>query len=160
MGWWLLLIASWQATRGSVYSEIGVLTATFMGGLAAGAATASRWPHPARHLPTILVAGFVMSALVASGIAIVIPLAAVPALLIAGGLLTGLAFPGMAQLAGRGPRQGAGIAFAADEAGAAVAALLIGILAIPWAGLAATAAGIAVLQLAAIPAVVVGLRKR
>ena len=160
MGWWLLLIASWQATRGSVYSEIGALTATFMGGLAGGAALASRWPHPARKLPTILAAGFLMSALVATGIAIVVPLAAIPALLIAGGLLTGLAFPGMAELAGRGPRRGAGIAFAADEAGAAVAALLVGILAIPWAGLTATAAGIAVLQLAAIPAVVVALRKR
>jgi len=160
MGWWLLLIASWQATRGSVYSEIGALTATFMGGLAAGAATASRWRHPARRLPAILIAGFVLSALVAAGVAIVIPLAAVPALLIAGGFLTGLAFPGMAQLTGRGTRHGAGIAFAADEAGAAVAALLVGILAIPWAGLTATAAGIAVLQLAAIPAVVAGLRKQ
>ncbi len=160
MGWWLLLIASWQATRGSVYSEIGTLTAAFMGGLAAGAATASRWRHPARRLPAILIAGFVLSGLVAAGIAILAPMAVVPLLLIVGGLLTGLAFPGMAQLAGRGPRQGAGIAFAADEAGAAVAALLIGILAIPWAGLAATAAGIAVLQVAAIPVVVVALRKR
>ena len=160
MGWWLLLIASWQATRGSVYSEIGALTATFMGGLAGGAAVACRWPHPARRLPAILAAGFVLSALVAAGIAILIPLAAVPALLIAGGLLTGLAFPGMAELAGRGPRRGAGMAFAADEAGAAVAALLVGILAIPWAGLTATAAGIAVLQLAAIPTAVVALRRR
>jgi hypothetical protein len=101
-----------------------------------------------------------MSTVVAAGIAIVIPLAGVPALLIAGGLLTGLAFPGMADLAGPDPRRGSGLAFAADEAGAAVAALLIGILAIPWAGLTATAAGIAVLQLAAIPAVVVALRRR
>jgi len=160
MGWWLLLIGAWQATRGSVYSEIGILTAVFMGGLAGGAALASKWSHPARRLPAILAAGCVMSALVAAGIAIVIPLVAVPALLIAGGLLTGLAFPGMAELAGRGARRGAGLAFAADEAGAAAAALLIGILAIPWAGLTATAAGIAVLQLAAIPAVAVGLRKR
>jgi hypothetical protein len=159
MGWWLLLIGAWQATRGSVYSEIGILTAVFMGGLAGGAALASKWSHPARRLPAILAAGCVMSALVAAGIAIVIPLVAVPALLIAGGLLTGLAFPGMAELAGRGARRGAGLAFAADEAGAAAAALLIGILAIPWAGLTATAAGIAVLQLAAIPAVVVGLRR-
>ena len=160
MGWWLLLVAAWQATRGSVYSEIGALTAAFMGGLAAGAAVACRWSNPARRLPTILAAGCVISMLIAAGIAIMIPLAAVPALLITGGLLTGLSFPGMAELAGPGPRRGAGLAFAADEAGAAVAALLIGILAIPWAGLTATAAGIAVLQLAAIPAVVVGLRRR
>ena len=160
MGWWLLLIGTWQATRGSVYSEIGVLTAAFMGGVAAGAAIACRWLNPARRLPAILAAGCGMSTLVATGIAIVIPLAGVPALLIAGGLLTGLAFPGMADLAAPDPRRGSGLAFAADEAGAAVAALLIGILAIPWAGLTATAAGIAVLQLAAIPAVVVALRRR
>ena len=160
MGWWLLLIGTWQATRGSVYSEIGVLTAAFMGGLAAGAAIACRWLKPARRLPAILAAGCGMSTLVAAGIAIEIPLAGVPALLIAGGLLTGLAFPGMADLAAPDPRRGSGLAFAADEAGAAVAALLIGILAIPWAGLTATAAGIAVLQLAAIPAVVVWLRRR
>ena len=46
------------------------------------------------------------------------------------------------------------------EAGAAFAALLLGILAIPWAGFTATAIGLAILQLAAVPAVVVALRRR
>ena len=161
MGWWLLLIASWQATRGSVYSEIGALTAAFMGGLAAGAAGASRWEHPARRLPAMLAGGVLLSVLVAAGAAVHSPLVAVPVLLIAGGGLTGAAFPGMAELAARGrTRRGAGIAFAADEAGAAFAALLLGILAIPWAGFTATAAGLAILQLAAVPAVVVALRRR
>ena len=161
MGWWLVLVATWQATRGSVYSEIGALTATFMGGLAGGAAIASRWQHPARRLPTILAGGVVLSILVAGGIGVWAPLLTVPILLIAGGLLTGAAFPGMAELtAGARTRRGAGIAFAADEVGAAGAALVVGILAIPWAGLAATAAGLALLQLAAVPAVVATLRRQ
>ncbi|MFV2072326.1 MAG: hypothetical protein ACC742_06705 [Thermoanaerobaculales bacterium] len=161
MGWWLVLVATWQATRGSVYSEIGALTAAFMGGLAGGAAIASRWRHPANRLPTVLACGVVLSILVAGGIGVWAPLFTVPVLLIAGGLLTGAAFPGMAELtAGARTRRGAGIAFAADEAGAGGAALVVGILAIPWAGLAATAAGLALLQLAAVPAVVAALRRQ
>jgi len=154
MGWWLLLIATWQATRGSVYSEIGVLTALFMAGLAGGAGLACRWSQPARRLPLALAAGAALSLLIAGGVAIHFPLAAVPLLLIAGGGLTGMAFPGLTALSGRGSRRGAGIAFAADEAGAAAGALVIGIIAIPWAGLTATAIGLAALELAAIPATV------
>jgi len=159
MGWWLLLIATWQATRGSVYSEIGVLTALFMAGLAGGAGLACRWPEPAHRLPLALAAGAVLSLLIAAGVAVHFPLAAVPVLLIAGGGLTGLAFPGLTALSGRGSRRSAGIAFAADEAGAAAGALIVGIVAIPWAGLTATAWGLAALQLAAIPAVLMTLRR-
>jgi hypothetical protein len=159
MGWWLLLIATWQATRGSVYSEIGALTAVFMAGLAAGAGLACTWHAPARRLPLVLAAGAVLSFLIASGIAVRFPLAVVPVLLIAGGGLTGAAFPGLTALSGRASRRGAGIAFAADEAGAAAGALVVGIVAIPWAGLTATALGLAVLSLAAIPAVLIALRR-
>jgi hypothetical protein len=159
MGWWLLLIATWQATRGSVYSEVGALTAIFMAGLAGGAGLASRWSRPVRRLPTVLAVGIALSLLIAAGIAIHLPLVAVPCLLIAGGALTGAAFPGLAALSGHGPRRSAGIAFAADEAGAAAGALVVGIVAIPWAGLTATALGLAFLSLAAIPAVVVALRR-
>jgi hypothetical protein len=159
MGWWLLLIATWQATRGSVYSEIGVLTAIFMAGLACGAGLACRWAQPARRLPLVLAAGAALSLLIAGGVAIRFPLVAVPVLLIAGGALTGAAFPGLTALSGRSSRRGAGIAFAADEAGAAAGALVVGIIAIPWAGLTATALGLAVLSLAAISAVVVSLRR-
>jgi spermidine synthase len=159
MGWWLLLIATWQATRGSVYSEIGALTALFMAGLAAGAGLACNWHAPARRLPFVLGAGAMLSFLIAAGIAIRFPLAAVPVLLFAGGLLTGAAFPGLTALSGRASRYGAGIAFAADEAGAAAGALVVGIVAIPWAGLTATALGLAFLSLAAIPAVVISLRR-
>jgi hypothetical protein len=61
-----------------------------------------------------------------------------------------MAFPGTAHLAGSGDtRRGSALAFAADEAGAAAAALLVGILALPWAGTRATAGGLAVLLAAA-----------
>jgi hypothetical protein len=159
MGWWLLLIATWQATRGSVYSEIGALTAIFMAGLAGGAAIACRWFQPARRLPLVLAAGATLSLLIAGGIAILCPLAAVPAMLIAGGMLTGAAFPGLTALSGRNSRRGAGIAFAADEVGAATGALVVGIIAIPWAGFTATAWGLAALHIAAIPGVLMALRR-
>ena len=45
-------------------------------------------------------------------------------------------------------------------AGAAAAALMIGIFAIPWAGMTAVAVGLAILQLAAIPTVFIALRGR
>jgi spermidine synthase len=159
MGWWLLLIATWQATRGSVYSEIGILTAIFMAGLAGGAGLACKWSQPERLLPLALAAGAALSLLIAGGVAIQFPLAAVPVLLIAGGGLTGMAFPGLTALSGLASRRGAGIAFAADEAGAAAGALVVGIIALPWAGLTATAWGLAALQVAAVPAVFMALRR-
>jgi hypothetical protein len=155
-----VLIASWQSTLGSVYAEIGALTAAFMGGLACGSPIANRWRRPARLLPWVLTAGCVLSVLTAVGIQIRLPAVLVPCMLLFGGLLTGAAFPGIAELAGRGHvRRGAGLAFAADEAGAAGAALVIGILALPWAGMTATALGLAVLGAAAIPSVVVSIRR-
>jgi hypothetical protein len=160
MGWWLLLIASWQSTVGSVYAEIGALTAAFMAGLAAGSRVATRWSRPARNLPAVLAGGMLLSALIAAGIQLEFTAILVPCMLVAGGLLTGAAFPGISELAGSGRvRRGAGVAFAADEAGAAGAALLIGILAMPWAGLTATALGLAVLGAAAIPAVIASSRR-
>ena len=159
MGWWLLLIATWQATRGSVYSEVGALTAIFMAGLAAGAGLATRWSLPARRLPVVLAASSALSLVIAAGVAIRFPLIGVPVLLAAGGGLTGAAFPGLAALSGRDTRRSTGIAFAADEMGAAAGALVVGIVAIPWAGLTATAVGLAFLSLAAVPAVVVSLRR-
>ena len=160
MGWWLLLIATWQATRGSVYSEVGALTAIFMAGLAGGAGLATtRWSFPARRLPVVLAVGAALSLVISVGVAIRFPLAGVPVLLMVGGGLTGAAFPGLAALSGHDTRRSTGIAFAADEFGAAAGALVVGIVAIPWAGLAATALGLAALQLTAIPAVLGALRR-
>jgi hypothetical protein len=141
-----------------VYSEVGALTAVFMAGLAAGGAAASRWTEPARHLPALLAGGSVLSLALAAGAGLRAPVVVVPVLLAAAGLLTGLAFPGLASLGGHSARRGTGTAFAADEAGAAAAALVIGIFILPWVGIAAAAGGLAVLEIAALPAVAAALR--
>ncbi len=159
MGWWLLLIAAWQSTNGSAYSEIGGLTAVFMAGLAVGGLVASRWEFPERGLPPLLVVGAALSIALAAGLALRATTVTVPTLLAGGGFLTGAAFPGLTRLVSRDTRRAAGVAFAADEAGAAAAALVLGILVIPWAGLTATAWGLAIIQLAAVPAVLTSLRR-
>jgi len=151
LGWWLILLATWQATRGSVYAEVGALTGAFMAGVALGGRLGLRLVDPPKALPWLLAAGSGVSFLLASSLAIRAPMLSVPALLLVGGGLTGAAFPSLAELAGS-RRRGAGIAFAADEAGAALAALTIGTLAVPWLGLTTTALALAGLGLAAIPA--------
>ena len=124
-----------------------------MAGVAAGGWVSHRSGRAARALPWIMVAGAGLSLLLATGVAVRAPIFLVPAFLAGGGILTGAAFPGLGELAGRGSgRRGAGLAFAADEMGAAVAALVIGTVAIPWVGMTATAVGLAVLGLAAVPA--------
>jgi hypothetical protein len=154
MGWWLLLLATWQATRGSVYAEVGALTGVFMAGVAVGGWLGLRDADPVRRLPLTLGGGVVLSLLVASGITVRFPSLLVPVFLAVGGVLTGAAFSGLGRLAGGASgRRGAGIAFAADEFGAAAAALVIGTVAVPWVGMTAAALGLAVLGLAAIPAV-------
>jgi len=95
---------------------------------------------------------------VALGAPLLLPRLTVPCLLVTGGLLTGAAFPGAAALCGAEVRRGAGRAFAADEAGAALAALAVGLLVLPWAGLAATAIATAALGGGAAAALV--LRRR
>ena len=157
MGWWMLLMATWQATRGSIYAEVGALTGVFMAGVAAGAWASLRSGRQARVIPWIIGAGAGLSMTLATGLSEGAPLVLVPVLLVIGGALTGAAFPGLGELASRNcGRRGAGIAFAADEIGAAAAALVIGTIAIPSIGMTATAVGLAVLGLAAIPAVVRG----
>jgi len=134
MGWWFLLLASWQASRGSVYGEIGALSAAFMGGAATGAMTAARWPRPERILPALLAAGVGLSLLIATPLCLALPFPLVPLLLAVGGLLAGAAFPGAARLlGGRDPRRASGGGYSADELGAAVGALLAGFL-LPVAG--------------------------
>ncbi len=151
MGWWVLLLACWQETVGSVYGEVGALSAAFMAGTVGGAWGARRWLRPgAVPLAGVQSAGAAVSLAIASGMPLAFPRAAVVPLLLVGGALTGAAFPSVSRLAGGGAtRRGAGRGFAADEVGAAAGALLVGLVVLPWAGLAAGALGIAALQLAA-----------
>lgn len=153
MGWWLLLLAAWQAGRGSVYAEVGALTAAFMAGVAVGGWAGLRIRRPERAVALLLGSGAVVSLVIAGGLPLRSTVIVVPGLLMLGGGLTGAAFPGLSALAGGGStRRGAGIAFAADEIGAAAAALIIGTAAIPWLGMTATAIGLAILGAAGIPA--------
>jgi hypothetical protein len=155
MGWWLLLLVMWQMSRGTVYAEIGALAGAFMAGVAGGGWAAGRARRPDRLLGWLLGAGAGLSLVIAAGLAWSTPLLVVPALMIVGGALTGAAFPGLGLLAGNGSaRRGAGLAFSADEIGAATAALIIGTAAVPWLGMIGSAVGLAVLMLSAVPSVV------
>jgi predicted membrane-bound spermidine synthase len=148
MSWWLLLLAVWQGTMGSVYAEVGALSAAFMAGLVGGAIAARArslaGPNP---FAAVLAGGAGLSLLIAAGVPLAWPRTTIVPLLLLAGALTGAAFPAVASLAGRGEtRRGAGRGFAADEVGAGVAALTVGLLVLPWAGMAAVGAGIALLQ--------------
>jgi spermidine synthase len=161
MGWWVLLLACWQERVGSVYGEVGALSAAFMAGTVAGAWSARRRPRPGPvTLAGVLAGGTVLSLAIAAGLPLSFPRVAVVALLLAGGALTGAAFPSVARLAGPStPRRGAGRGFAADEAGAAAAALLVGLVVLPWAGLASGALGLAALGGAAAAALLLVARR-
>ncbi len=145
MGSFVILLAAWQSTRGSVYVEIGALTAEFMAGAAVGALMASRSSQKAvRGLPLLLAALATITLLLALGLPQKVPLL-VPVLLAAAGALTGSAFPGAAALAGHDrPSTAAALGFSADEAGAGAGALLTGLL-LPVVGTPALALALALL---------------
>lgn len=146
MGWWLILVAAWQAGQGAAFSAIGAFTGLFMGGLAAGAAWASRWRSPQARLPVVLAVGAAASLALAAVVTAGWPAWLTPAGLAACGVITGCAFPGAAAVAGAGrPTSGLARAFAADELGAACGALVVGLAALPAAGSAATAVALAAL---------------
>ncbi len=161
MAWWLLLLAVWQGTMGSVYAEVGALSAAFMGGLLAGASAARRRsPGGNGSLVWVLLAGCGLSLLIAAGVPLAWPRTTVVPLLFVAGALTGAAFPAVALLAGRGDvRRGAGRGFGADEAGAGAAALAVGLLVLPWAGMAAVGVGIAGVQAGAAAALALAARR-
>ncbi len=150
MVWYLAGLAAWQSLRGAVYAEIGALSAAFMAGTVAGAALSHRWRAPERRLPWALAAGVAVSAALAAGVPFATPWA-VPPLLVAAGIVPGVAFAGAARLVDpeRARRAAAG-GFAADEAGAAVGALVTVPL-IALVGVPAVAAAAATLLLAALP---------
>lgn len=136
MGWWLLLLNAWQASVGSVYSEIGALAAAFMTGLVGGS-WLGRAPvaDPGRRLASLLLAGAAFSLVIAAGVPLLAPrLIIVPALLV-GGALGGACFPLVVGMAANRERAGTtALVFAADEAGAAVGATAVGLVGLPWLG--------------------------
>lgn len=136
IGWWLLLLAAWQATRGSVFAEVGALNAALMAGLGTSALGLGRRTHLAeRSLPAVLASGAVLSGATTAWWMWGGGAWSVPPLLLLAGCATGAAFPGVAALRDRrGDELGAPRGFAADELGAAIGAALLGLLGLPVLG--------------------------
>ncbi len=156
MGVFVLLLGAWQSTRGSVFAEIGALTAAFMAGIGSGGLVAARGGR--RRERGLSFMGLAVLLLVAGlPLPFAVPLV-IPFLLPVAGLLTGLAFSAAAGLAGEGS-EGAGRGFAADEIGAALGALVCGLL-LPVVGSIPLALSLAVLVALAAPAVFRHARSR
>ena len=135
----LVVLYRYQAEVGALYGRLGLLTAAFMVGLAAGGALEARVPRLARWAPLLALAAFLL------------PIPHLLALL-AGGILLGTVFPHGARLLAPAGAARAGAALeAADHLGAAAAAPLVSLALIPWIGARAT------LVLAALPALVAAL---
>jgi spermidine synthase len=158
MGWWLLLLFSFQTHAGALYGWLGALTATFMLGLAVGATLAPRGafakgerneaslPGAVRALRLSLGAALVFAATLpwtlpaaarAAGGGAFAALLAHGALLLAAGVVTGGIFPIAAEArlaAGEGAGEAAGRLEAADHVGAAAAALVGAVLFVPVLG--------------------------
>lgn len=151
MTWYLLLLSAWQGTRGAVYSDFGALTAVFMAGMVAGSAWSRRWIDPSRSLLYLLPVAAALSWAIGASWPSSHPVPLIPLLLAAGGLVTGGAFAGTAAMAGAGDdRKGIGRAFSADEAGAALAALIVGVIGLPLVGTSTLATACALVCLAAV----------
>lgn len=170
MAWSLLILFSYQARAGALYGRIGLLTALFMLGLAGGGLALARGAELSagrarRWLPAVTAAALLFSLAVPGLLRrlgdpglqrIGIPDLLHGALLLAAGAVTGSLFPvaaGSLLSSRRGIRETAGGLEAADHWGAAVAALLGGVIYIPALGLAATAWLLAALEAAALAGV-------
>jgi spermidine synthase len=152
MAWSLLLLFSFQTRAGALYGQLGLLTALFMLGLAAGAAAMRAAAHFAsRALPIAAASAFGYAVL----LALVLPflgslaesgtlltLAAHGGLLLLAGLVTGAVFPAAAATLvaeGQGAGEAAGRLETADHLGAGLAALFGAAVFIPAFGLARSA---------------------
>ncbi len=159
MAWSLLLLFSFQTRAGALYGQLGLLTALFMLGLAAGAATMRTAAHLAsRALPIAAASAFgyaVLLALVLPSLGslaergTLLTLAAHGGLLLLAGLVTGAVFPAAAATLigeGQGASEAAGRLETADHVGAGLAALFGAVVFIPALGLARSAWLLVVLQ--------------
>jgi spermidine synthase len=172
MGFWLLLLLSFQTRVGALYGALGALTAVFMLGLALGAvlarctvaATGEEWVG-STGLKLILGAGLSFAATLpwtlvaarqASASGPGLAFLSHGALLLAAGVVTGTLFPTAAAArltTGETAAEAAGRLETADHAGAAVAALFGAVLFIPALGLTRVAWLLAVLLALALVAV-------
>jgi spermidine synthase len=162
MGWWLLVLFSFQTRAGALYGQLGALTAAFMLGLALGATLAPRAAFAPAERDAASLPGAVRALRLSVGaaalFALALPFALAAAaraasggvgwalvghaaLLLAAGAATGGVFPVAAEVrlaAGDGPGDAAGRLETADHVGAAAAALLGAVLFVPLLGLTGT----------------------
>ncbi len=166
MGAQLVLVMVYQATAGFLYHRIGLLMSLFMLGLAVGALggrRASQWPtgRLSKALALVVAAqaasALGLPLLFAAGDLNATLLDAVFALASAWfGCLVGLSFPLAIALVTHQGDDAAGAAarlYALDLCGAALAAVLIGAVAIPALGIASTSHVLAAIALCALPPV-------
>ena len=159
MAWSLLLLFSFQTRAGALYGQLGLLTALFMLGLAAGAAAMRAAAHAAaRALPVAAACAFGYAVVLAMALPFLgrlaergtlLTLTAHGTLLLLAGLVTGAVFPaGAATLIGEGQsaREAAGRLETADHLGAGLAALLGAVVFIPALGLVRSAWLVVALQ--------------
>ncbi len=142
----LMLLFSYQARVGALYSELGALSGTFMLGLGLGGAWAAR----GRSLLAAALAATASAAVIGLALALLGALGppltglgpAHAVLLLLAGAGTGAVFPaaaGALLAAGRDTRRAAAAIELADHAGAALAALAAPLLLVPVLGLGASA---------------------
>lgn len=177
LGWWLLVLFSFQTHAGALYGHLGALTAAFMLGLALGARLAPRAAledgrRDAATLPGALRAlrlALGAAALFAAAFPVALAAASRAAasglgwgvlacggLLLAAGTVAGAVFPVAAEVrlaSGEDVARAAGRLETADHLGAAAAALLGAVLFLPVLGLAATGGLLAGLVLVALAGV-------
>ncbi len=148
-----LLLLAWQARRGALYQDLGLLLMLFMAGLSLGAAGSSRLPIGRAGRA---VGGALLIALALGCLALGERLRAAPgpgpletgAWLLGAGALTAAIFGHASRRAGAAAFA-AGTLYAADLAGGCAGSLAAGLLLVPLAGLANTAWLLAGLALAA-----------
>lgn len=177
MTWSLLILFSYQTRAGALYGKLGLLVALFMLGLALGGQALSGGadlPAGRAHRRLIIVTGAGLLFALAMPAALRgvglpgldrpwLPEIFHGALLLAAGLVTGALFPvaaGVLIAARRDAGATASILESADHVGAALAALIAGVVFVPALGLAGTAWLVAALQACALLVVLAARARR
>jgi predicted membrane-bound spermidine synthase len=163
MAWSLLILFSYQSRSGALYGRLGLLAALFMLGLAAGGFAMRRATELAavrarRRLLAVTLCGLFFAAILPRALPWTAT-AGLPSelihglLLLAAGLVTGATFPtaaGVLQSVGGEVGTTASRLERADHVGAAVAALVCGVVYIPVLGLVGTAWLLVAIEVAAL----------
>ena len=150
----VVLLLTFQALHGTVYTGIGLLVTAFMGGLAMGGLAGRRWTAPSRRALTVALAALAVYAaglagwLALWGAVVIVPPWGFALLATLGGTLGGLVFPpavaGMEQVE---TPMAAGRLYAADLVGGCAGALFGGVVGVPLLGIPTTLGVVALIAL-------------